>query len=77
MTTTETFKRYARVQWTDDEGKNHSGHVLSDEGDELVHVESNEIWDYDDDGMDEDGSPIMRPLYERYRVERERVVMTD
>lgn len=72
--TTDSIEPHTKVQWTDENGKNHSGHVRDDWGTH-IHIESNEIWDYDDDGMDEDGYPIMRPLYERYRVERERVVI--
>ena len=73
--TDTTLPNYTRVYWTDDDGRGHHGRVLSDRSDEgeRVHIESNEIFDYDDDGLDDDGRPIMRPLYERYRVPRERV----
>ncbi len=34
----------------------------------LARVELNEVIDWDDDGLDDDGAPIMRPIYARYHV---------
>lgn len=35
------------------------------------------IVDYDDDGMDDDGSPIMRPIYARYYVPVDRLTVVE
>lgn len=46
------------------------GRVIWDDG-EMVTVETDEVVDWDDDGLDDDGAPIMRPLYRRHFIPRE------
>jgi hypothetical protein len=52
------------------DGRPQKGRVVWDDG-ETVTVETDEIIDWDDDGLDENGAPIMRPLYRRYYVARD------
>lgn len=53
-----------------------TGRVVWDDG-EMVTVETDEIVDWDDDGLDDDGAPIMRPLYRRHFIPREDITTTE
>ena len=46
--------------------------VIREDGDHII-VETDEIIDLDNDGDDEDGHPIMRPVYRRRRVPRDTI----